>query len=309
MAIRFDTAGDRVYLAATLPAPTTTGLTICGWWQTRVDLDANSTYYRTSGSGGSPTIHSVATYSSGDGLVVNTTSGTLDTEPVTAVDEWVRIAVVDVGTGQTLYMGLPDQETIVVSGVVGTGTPGHFCVGGRSISDATEPFNGNAAHVRIFADALTQAEVEAEWASATPVLTAWADYPFTADIQDTSGNTRHLTAVAGTPAFEAGPDLGGGEPEEPGPTDPPRVLVSDTAVRLTSEVDTGPVGRRLRIRNTSATVANTVALGGSESVTAVDGFHLAAGAQLDLPLGAGEEIWAVRGGDADVAVHVLLLGD
>lgn len=216
MAIRFDTADDRVYLAATLPAPVTTGLTVCGWWQMRVDLNAFSTYYRTSGSGGSPTIHSVATYSDGAGLVVNTTSGTLDTEPVTAVDEWVRIAVVDTGAGQTLYMGLPDQATIVVSGVVGTGTPGHFCVGGRSISDATEPFNGNAAHVRVFADALTQAEVEAEWASATPVLSAWADYPFISDIQDASGNGRHLTAVSGTPAFEPGPDIGGGTSTVPG---------------------------------------------------------------------------------------------
>jgi len=305
MALRFDAAGDRVYLAATLPAPSSTGLSVCGWWQLRVDRDASSTYYRTSGSGGSPTIQSVATYSDGAGLVVNTTSGTLDTAPVTAVDEWVRIAVVDTGGGQTLYMGLAEDPTIVVSGTVGTGTPGHFCVGGRSISDATEPFNGNAAHVRIFAAALTQGEVEAEWASATPVLTAWADYPFVDSIQDVSGNARHLTVVSGSPAFEPGPDLA--VPEEP--ADPPRVVVGAEPVRLTPVADTGPAGRRLRIRNSSSTAANTVSLGGTASVTAGNGFLLSAGAQLVLPLASGEEVWAVRGGSADVAVHVLLLGD
>jgi hypothetical protein len=299
MAIRFDAAGDRVYLAATLPAPAA-GVTILGWWQMRVDRDAFSVYYRTSGAGGTPTIHSVSTYNTGVSVNVFTTAGELNFNSFDAVNVWLGVAVVDTGSGVTLYAKPFGQDTMVVSGAVGSGTPGHFCIGGRSASDATEWFNGNAAHVRVFADALTQSEVEAEWASPTPVLTPWADYPFVSDIQDASGNARHLTVVSGTPAFEPGPFLGS-------PDEPPRVAVGTTPVLLTPGA-VGSPGRRVLIRNANASPGDTLSLGGTSSVTAGDGFLLAGGAQLTLLLTPGDEIWAVRGGSTDVAVHVLRLG-
>jgi hypothetical protein len=204
MAIRFDAAGDRVYIATTLPNPATTGLTILGWWRVRVDRDDYSAYYRTSAAGTS--IHTVETTSTGLGVNIFTPSGEITDTYINAVDEWVGIAVVDNGSGTVTQYVRPDGgATTSNSGAIASGTPDLLCVGGRSQSDATEWFNGAATHVRVFADALTQAEIEDEWASANPVLTAWADYPFQSDIQDASGNGRHLTAVSGTPAFEPGP--------------------------------------------------------------------------------------------------------
>jgi concanavalin A-like lectin/glucanase superfamily protein len=303
MAIRFDAAGDRVYLAATLPAPGTTGLTILGWWRIRVDTNTFSAYFRTSGAGGTPTINSAATFSTGQGVNVFTTSGEINSGYTNAVDEWVAIAVTDAGAGVSLYVQPFGGSTTLTSGVVGSGTPGHFCIGGRSQSDATEPLNGNAAHVRVYSAALSQTELEAEWASTTPVRTSglWADYPFVDSVQDASGNGRHLTAVSGTPAFEAGPDLSV-------PDTPYRVTVSTTPVLLTP-TDTGPTGRRMIVRNTNLNAANTVSLGGSSSVTASNGFLLDGGSQLVLPLSAGEELWAVRGASTDVTVHLLRAGD
>ncbi|MGH8881930.1 MAG: LamG-like jellyroll fold domain-containing protein, partial [Stackebrandtia sp.] len=209
MAIRFDAADDRVYVAATFPDPTAGGLTILGWWRVRVDRDDYSAYYRTS-TGGS-TIHTVETQSTGLSVNIFTAAGEITDTYVNTVDEWVGIAVVDNGSGTvTQYVGPLGGATVSASGSIATGTPDQLCIAGRSQSDATEWFNGAAAHVRVFADTLTQSEIEAEWASPTPVLTAWADWPLSADLQDTAGSDRHLTAVAGSPAFEAGPLDGGG---------------------------------------------------------------------------------------------------
>jgi hypothetical protein len=206
MGIRIDSASDRVYIAATLPAPGTTGLTVLGWWRVRVDRDDYSAYYRTSAAGTS--IHTVETTSTGLGVNIFTPSGEITDTYVNTVDEWVGIAVVDNGSGTVTQYARPlEGATTSNSGTIATGTPDQLCIGGRSQSDATEWFNGNAAHVRVYADSLTQAEIETEWASTTAVLTAWADYPLIADLDDASGNGRHLTAVSGTPVFESGPLL------------------------------------------------------------------------------------------------------
>jgi alginate lyase/concanavalin A-like lectin/glucanase superfamily protein len=213
VAVRFDAAGDRLYLAATLPTPSSTGLTVLGWWRLRVDRNDFSTYYRTENSGGS-TIHTCASFSSGQDVNVFTTSGELDSGYTNAVDEWVAVAVVDTGSGVTLYVRPDGGTTDVTAGSVGSGTPAQLTIGGRADDDASEWLNGNAGYVRVFADALTQAEVEAEWDSTTPVLTAWADWPLVDDVQDASGNGRHLTQVSGSPAFD---------------TDPPVAVVYDRA--------------------------------------------------------------------------------
>lgn len=204
MAIRFDAADDRTYIAAALPDPAVTGLTILGWWRVRVDRVDYSAYYRTSTAGS--TIHTVETHATGLGVNVFTGSGEIVDTYVNTVDEWVGIAVVDDGSGTVTHHVRPlGGVTNSKSGTIATGTPDQLCLGGRSQSDATEWFNGNAAHVRVFAAALSQTEIEAEWASPTTVLTAWADFPLVDSLQDSSGNSRHLTAVAGTPTFEPGP--------------------------------------------------------------------------------------------------------
>lgn len=83
-----------------------------------------------------------------------------------------------------------------------------------------------------------------------------------------------------------------------------QVTVSSTAVALNT--DSGTVsGGRLLIKNTHAT--DDLVLGGSD-VTAGTGFELTPGAILDLRVPAGEQVFAIRGGAADITAHVLRLG-
>jgi hypothetical protein len=208
--VRFDAPTDQVYINTTLPAPTAAGLTILGWWRVRVDTNDFATYYRTSGSGGSGTIHTVASFNTGLGVSLFTTDGEVAGVYANAVDEWVAIAVVDPGTATTaVYVRPAGGSTLTASGHTGTGTPGHLSIGGRGASDPNETLNGAAAHVRVFADALTQAEIEAEWASPTAVLTAWADWPLISadDLTDHSGNGRDLTPGTTPLTSETGPPL------------------------------------------------------------------------------------------------------
>jgi hypothetical protein len=84
-----------------------------------------------------------------------------------------------------------------------------------------------------------------------------------------------------------------------------RVTVSTTAVALIpAEADTAS-GTTVTLQNQDAT--NTVSLGPS-GVTAGNGYRLQTGAVLTLKVPAGEQIFAIRDGAADVVVSVLRLG-
>lgn len=207
MSVRFDAASDRIHFAGTLPNPAATGLTIMGWFRLRADRDDFSTYWRTSSGGG--TLHTVATSVGGLGCNVFTGSGSLADTYLNVVNEWVHIAVADNNGSVTQYV-TPDGGAITLqSGVIGSGTPDQVCIGGRHSGVADEWLNGAAAHVRVFASVLTQAEVEAERDSATAVLTAWADWPLTVhtDLTDHSGNGRNLIAGTTATTTEEGPPL------------------------------------------------------------------------------------------------------
>lgn len=211
MAVRFDASTDRLHYIGTLPNPAATGLTILGWWRVRVDVNNYQTYYRTSGADGTPTIHSIATDFSEIDVNVYTPTGFIENTYLNSVDEWIAIAVVDTGAGVTQYVRPADGSTLTNSGSVASGAPGQICIGGRSQNDSSETLNGNAAYVRIFAGSLTQAQVEAEWNSSTPLITSslFADYPLltAADIRDHSGNGRHLTAGSTPVTTEDGPPI------------------------------------------------------------------------------------------------------
>jgi hypothetical protein len=90
-----------------------------------------------------------------------------------------------------------------------------------------------------------------------------------------------------------------------------QVTVSTTAVALNpAETDTVG-GTVLWVRNTDATAANGVALGGS-GVTAGTGYRVpgaTAGTTVGpIELSTGEQLYAIRTGAADVVVDVLRLG-
>jgi hypothetical protein len=213
MSTRFDAAGDRISFAGTMFA-VGSGFTMTAWAYVSVDTDANATFARLHASSGGSTIATWATGSDGlSGPNYFTGGGSITNATNMAVGEWRKIAISCSGTTGKSYVNTIGGTTEVDSGTVGVGTPDGITLGGRAPADASEPFNGRLAYVRVWTAELTQVEIEAEWASATPVVTSglWADWPLTdaTDLTDHSGNGRNLSAGSTAVSTEADPPLDG----------------------------------------------------------------------------------------------------
>lgn len=202
MSLRADQANDRVSYTASAPPAPATAFTATFWARLRVDLDTFSTMMRLHSASGGTTTVTVASNSSGTVPAVfspGNTGGIVGSDAL-VVDQWRMIAVSISGTGATggrMYTRTVGGSTNVSTGQVSGGSvPDGLTLFGRSPSDSSEWFNGSLAHVRVWSAVLTQSEIEAEWASTTPVRTAglWAAWPLATDLTDTSGNGRTLTA-------------------------------------------------------------------------------------------------------------------
>lgn len=212
MAVRFDAANDRIGIAAALPDPAT-AITVLGWAYLTADTGTFATLCRVHAASGASTTITFATngaapagpaYFTGGGSIISSTG-----MPVGA---WRKVAVTCSGTSGAVYVAAPGGATDVDTGSVGgAAAPTGLTLAGRSAGDASEPFNGRLAYWRVYAAALSQAEVEAEWASTTPVRTSnlWADWPLSVhtDLTDHSGNGRNLTAGATATTTEDGPPI------------------------------------------------------------------------------------------------------
>lgn len=202
MSLRADETTDRASYTATPPPDPATAFTATFWARLRVDRDDFSTMMRLHSSSGSTTRVTLATNSSGTVPAIfspGNTGGVIGSDAL-VVDEWRMIAISVAGTGATdgaIYTRVIDGDTHVTTGAVtGGAVPDGITLFGRSVSDASEWFNGSLAHFRVWSAELTQEEIEAEWNSTTPVRTAdlWAAWPLSEDLNDTSGNNRHLSA-------------------------------------------------------------------------------------------------------------------
>lgn len=211
MSTRFDAAGDRISFAGTMFA-VGSGFTITAWAWVSVDTNTNATFARLHASSGGSTVATWATdsdglagpnYFTGGGSVTNATN--------MAVGAWRKIAISCSGTTGKSYVNTIGGTTEADSGTVGVGTPDGITLGGRAPGDSSEPFNGRLAYVRVWTAELTQVQIEAEWASSTPVITSglWASWPLTdsTDLTDHSGNGRNLTAGTTAVSTEADPPL------------------------------------------------------------------------------------------------------
>jgi len=212
MAVRFDAADDRISYTATLPDPTSGGITVLGWWRIRVDRNEYSTYCRISSSGGANTVGTFASNPDGLGVTYYTAGGSVTVGYSGVVDEWFGAAFVVNGTTCTVYARPEGGATTTTSGTVSSSVPNHFCVGGRAVADPIEWFNGDAAYVRMYSGLLTQAQIESEWNSSEAVLKTglFGDWPLTeaSNLNDISGNGRHLTAGSTPVSSETGPGMG-----------------------------------------------------------------------------------------------------
>lgn len=214
MAVRFDAATDRLSYAASNP-PSTTAITVTAWVY-NVGALASGTFCRFYNAG---TVASFLCSSGGtNGPILGTTGGSVG--PYVAggsgslpAGVWRRVGFTINAGSCTIFWG--DDAfgaTATMSGAVATGQPTGVGVAGRGPADASEWFNGRLAHMRIWSAVLSQTQIESEWASVAPLVTSglWAAWPLSsaADLNDASGNGRHLVAGSTAVTTEDGPPLG-----------------------------------------------------------------------------------------------------
>lgn len=212
MSVRFDAATDRISITTALPNPAD-GITLTAWAYVSVNTGTNATLARLWTDAGATTSVTFATdsdglsgpgYFTGGGSVVATTNF--------VVGSWRKVAFTRSSTTGHVYVATVGGVTEHVSGTVGgAANPAGLTLGGRSPVDGSEFFNGRLAYVRVWSGQLDQTQVEAEWASTSPVVASgiWADWPLTVatDLTDHSGNGRDLIAGSTSVTTEDDPPL------------------------------------------------------------------------------------------------------
>jgi hypothetical protein len=212
MGVGFQQASDRLhYVGSGIPTPAD-GITITGWLSRIADRGEYSTWHRLYAAS---TVVTFGTFENGDtpGLFTIGGSSSWPTQPLVN-DNWAPIAATISGTLGTIWQPDGSGGTIDTTAAIGGGAataPTAFCIGGRSEIDGTEWFNGRVAYWRIWDGLLTEAEILQEWAHSNAVKTAglFADYRLSnaSDLNDYSGNGRHLVLGSTSPTDEISPDL------------------------------------------------------------------------------------------------------
>lgn len=206
MAIRAATSSDGAYRTATVP-DYSGAYTLCFWVRLVGGLGGAALY----DSG----------YGSFEGMFVNAGDVRLQHEGnmvvcgSAAADTWYHFAIVRSASNSVkgFVDGVEGNES--TTDVAGRATADRLDFGGSGFVGG----GGDYAYARLWTVALTPEELALEMASATAVKTAslWADWPLEVhtDLEDASGNVRHLSA-SGTltttdgPELEAPPASGGG---------------------------------------------------------------------------------------------------
>lgn len=275
MAVRFDAATDQIE-RSTAPAIGTSGWTFTAWVYLSVDRDSYSTIMRMHATGS--TRANVAADADGQRLAEFTALGSITSSTVMTAGAWHRIAISIQSSGGgntaagTLYTADEAGATLSASGTVDARADATgISIGGRGAGDVSEWFNGRVAYARMWTAALAQAEVEAEWASATPARTAdlWADWPLTtaSDLTDHSGNGRNLTAGTTAVTTEDSPTLSGGGGTD-GTATPP--VIATTSSVPTPTVINGAAAAPDTITTTATVPAPVVVVTTIAAPTAVE---------------------------------------
>jgi hypothetical protein len=197
VAARSDAATDRVTVAS---APAMTAITIGGW--ARIEAASASSFnpiarfHTLSGDATSWIVgfkgtngRTPSVYSPGNTTGISAAEQSLST--------YVYVAATLSGTAaQLLYGNTPGSLTKVTGTVAASGTPDRIALFGRSAADGSEWLDGILAYMRVWTAVLSDSEIAAESASATPVRTAnaWSNWAFAAAALTDTVASRDLTA-------------------------------------------------------------------------------------------------------------------
>lgn len=286
MAARSDAATDRVTLSS---APSMAAITIAGW--AKIDAAAASSFnpiLRVHTLAGDATSwilgfkgangRTPAVYSPSNTSGISAAEQTLST--------YVFLMATLSGTSaQLAYTNTPGGTLTKVTGTVAAaGTPDRLTFFGRSAADGSEWLNGTLAYWRIWLAVLSDAEGQAESASATPVRTAnaWANWDYAAASLTDSVASRNLTA--GSTALSSATDPTLGSPTEAG-TATLNLGATGAQNRVATAAETstatlGATGTQTRV----ATAASSAVL--TLGATGTAGTLRAAAGTADLTLGA-----------------------
>lgn len=204
MAVRFDASTD--YLrreAANIIASNADTFTMCAWCKRKVDTGAYSTvlYADLQSDVGGAEVW-LETESGGDRLDAYELAApeSAMTGVTLTIDTWFFVAYKRTNTARSLHYGTEAGGTLTKVSNTDSRTfttdLDKFWIGNDPY---TEPFNGEIAYVRLWASELSDAEIDAEWRSATPVTTAnlrgdWRLAAAASATTDSSGNSLTLTA-------------------------------------------------------------------------------------------------------------------
>jgi hypothetical protein len=209
MAIRFN--ANTEFLSRNTGGHSSTTFTVAGHFRLDTDINVYSVAYSIEASG-----EHLLIATTGDGVTINSYLGADNSWGITyTAGVWRYLAF-------TYSAGTTVQRYADGTAVTGDPLTRNFGSGAASVmrvgkdSSPSQRFEGCVERLRIWNAVLSDAELDAEMASATVVRTAnlYGDYPLTADADDISGNANHWT-VNGTPDYVAGPFGGGGVSSKP----------------------------------------------------------------------------------------------
>jgi hypothetical protein len=172
----------------------------------------------------------------GLGGAATATSGT-----ATSAGNWFRVAVVVSGTNISLYTALASTATLNVVSDTGftINSPTRLGIGHAGSSGGQEVTDGRMANFKQYSAALTQAELELEFAQYQPQRTAnlvrWVPW-VNPEVTDYSGAGLNVIAT-GTPTIIDGPPIRWGRPRQSRRMGIPTVpLIGDETFGLTEGV-------------------------------------------------------------------------
>lgn len=205
VSVRFDTVGGGDLLKIEpvgldiLNVSPSKNLTMCAWAKRKVDSGAFATVLYGQCNGANDMF--IETDAGGDRIFGDETGGTesvLDSGVPFTIDVWYFVVYARSDTSRSLYYGTEAGGTLTPVRNTDTrtyaGTMSKFWIGNDPFS---EPWNGEISLVRLFSSKLSDAQIDAEWRSLTPVQTARGDWRLATAASattDSSGNALTLTS-------------------------------------------------------------------------------------------------------------------